>query len=113
MLLTDIISLLALLGFCISWFRIGAARRDALLWGTALLALVSAILGYVNFRGVAMVSLVVTTVLLVALVIRLLRGSRVLTKTPWVTGALFSLLTAIAAFGYWTFPIFELSLIHI
>ena len=108
MLLTDIISLLALLGFCISWFRIGAARRDALLWGTALLALVSAILGYVNFRGVAMVSLVVTTVLLVALVIRLLRGSRVLTKTPWVTGALFSLLTAIAAFGYWTFPIFEM-----
>ena len=41
-------------------------------------------------------------------VIQRFRGSRVLSGTPWLSGVLFSLLTAFAAFGYWTFPIFEM-----
>ena len=55
-----------------------------------------------------MIALVVALVLLLGLVIRRLRGSRVLSRTPWVSGVLFSLLTAFAAFGYWTFPIFDM-----
>ena len=55
-----------------------------------------------------MIALVVALVLLLALVIRRLRGSRVLSGRPWASSVLFSLLTAIAAFGYWTFPNFEM-----
>ena len=104
MLLTDMVSILALLGFCICWFRVGMARRDALLWASASVALLASIAGYANYRGTAMIALVVALVLLLALVIRRLRGSRVLSGRPWASGVLFSLLTAIAAFGYWTFP---------
>ena len=108
MLLTDTLTILALLGFCICWFRIGAGNRDALLWITAGAALLFAVMGYSDYRGVALLSIAVSVLLLVALVIRRLRGSRVLSGTPWLSGVLFSLLTAIAAFGYWTFPIFEM-----
>ena len=100
MLLTDIVSSLALLGFCICWFRVGMARRDALLWASASVALLASIAGYANYRGTAVIALVVALVLLLALVIRRFRGSRVLSGRPWASGVLFSLLTAIAAFGY-------------
>ena len=108
MLLTDIVSILTLLSFCICWFRGGMARRDALLWASVSVALLASIAGYANSRGAAMIALVVALVLLLGLVIRRLRGSRVLSRTPWVSGVLFSLLTAFAAFGYWTFPIFDM-----
>ncbi|MEC7605799.1 MAG: hypothetical protein VYD68_04510 [Pseudomonadota bacterium] len=108
MLLTDIVSILALLGFCICWFRGRMAKRDALLWASVSVALLASIAGHANYRGTAMIALVVALVLLLALVIRRLRGSRALSGRPWVSGLLFSLLTAIAAFGYWTFPIFEM-----
>ena len=66
MLLTDSVSILALLGFCICWFRVGMARRDAILWAS------------------------VSVALLLGLVIRRLRGSRVLGRTLWVSGVQFS-----------------------
>ena len=87
MLLTDIVSSLALLGFCICWFRVGMARRDALLWASASVALLASIAGYANYRGTAMIALVVALVLLLALVIRRLRGSRVLSGRPWASSA--------------------------
>ena len=74
MLLTDTLTILALLGFCICWFRIGAGNRDALLWITAGAALLFAVMGYSDYPGVALLSIAVSVLLLVALVIRL-RGS--------------------------------------
>ena len=90
MLLTDSVSILALLGFCICWVRVGMARRDAILWASVSVALLASIAGYANSRGVAMIALVVALVLLLGLVIRRLRGSRVLGRTPWVSGVQFS-----------------------
>lgn len=108
MLPTDILTILALLGFCVSWFCTGAGRRDLLLWLTACAALLFAVLGYSNHRGVAIISIAVSVLFVIALIIRRLRGSRTPSTPPWFTGALFSLLTALAVFGYWSFPIFEL-----
>ncbi len=89
MLLTDIVSILALLGFCICWFRGRMAKRDALLWASVSVALLASIAGHANYRGTAMIALVVALVLLLALVIRRLRGSRALSGSPWVSGLMF------------------------
>ena len=64
MLLTDIVSILSLLSFCICWFRGGMARRDALLWASVSVALLASIAGYADSRGAAMIALVVALVLL-------------------------------------------------
>jgi len=40
-MLFDIVSILALLGFCICWFRVGMARRDALLWASVSVVLLN------------------------------------------------------------------------
>ena len=86
MLYTDFLMLLALVAFGVIWFNKDLKSRDSLLWVAAIAGLLFGILSVSDFRPQAAVGAAAAAVMVVALLVRKLRGSRTLSKAPVVWG---------------------------
>lgn len=108
MLLTDVLMLLALIAFSVIWLNKDLKSRDALLWVTAIAGLLCGVLSVSDSRPHAAVGAAVAAVMVLALLVRKLRGSRSLSKTPVVSGVLFLLLVLVSYLPIYWFPITDL-----
>ena len=108
MLFTDLLMLLALVGFGVIWFKKDLKSRDSLLWVAAIAGLLFGILSVSDFRPQAAVGAAVAAAMVVALLVRKLRGSRTLSKAPVVSCALFLLLVVVSYLPIYWFPITDL-----
>jgi predicted dienelactone hydrolase len=108
MLVTDVLMLLALVAFGVIWFNKDLKSRDSLLWVTAIAGLLCGVLSVSDSRPHAAVGAAVAAVMVLALLVRKLRGSRNLSKTPVVSGVLFLLLVLVSYLPIYWFPITDL-----
>ena len=107
MLATDVLLLLSLVGFCVAWLWRGLGPRSAVLWSLAAGAALFALLGVLAGRWQAAIGGVVAGIFLLILVIRHIQGAQPKTGIPFVSGALFVLLTSLAFAPLYWIPIFS------
>jgi len=107
-LITDILLLISLLGFCIIWCWHGLGPRNAVLWGLATAAVVFSVVGVPGGRWQAAAGGIVAVVFLLVLVIRHVRGAQLRTGVPLASGTLFVLLTGVALAPLYLVPVFSL-----
>lgn len=109
MLLTDILLMLSLVTFCVAWFAKPQQWRALVLLISAIVAVVSGVIGYLNWRWQAVPGLVVALLFLVVLLIGHLRKNTTpKIRTPWVSGILFALLSGFSAWIICLFPVPDL-----
>ena len=108
MLVTDIVLLALLMGFCAARLWRGLGHRDALLWTFAAGAVTTSVLAILDGRWQAAIGGIVATLFLLVLAGRHLRGARPRTGTPFISGAALLLLTGVAFLPLYWFPIFSL-----
>ncbi|MDG9925902.1 MULTISPECIES: hypothetical protein [unclassified Pseudomonas] len=107
MILLDGLLGAALCLFLLAWWRPSLRRRDAWLWGMALLALVAGLAAVALDRWQGGVGAAVAVLLMLGLLTRRLRR-RPRAGLPWLSGMLFILLVGLAVLPLWLFPLGDL-----
>lgn len=110
MIATDLIMVLSLLAFLLIWWMPGLNHRSVVLTVSAVIALLSGIFGFLDHRWQDAVGGIVAVILLIALLVGRIRGSKANrdnanTGKPWISGVLVALLVLLSIAPLYMFPV--------
>ncbi|MDH3299439.1 MAG: hypothetical protein OES24_02925 [Acidimicrobiia bacterium] len=98
MLISDLTLLVSLAGFCVAWLWTGTAGRNAVLWATATVGLVSGAWGVIDGRWQAGLGTAVAVVFLATIAVGTRRERVAEQRVPLLSGMTFIAL-AVLSFG--------------
>lgn len=108
MLITDIVLLLSLAGFCFAWLWTRLPRRTVVLWATAIAGAAFGVSGVIRGRWQAGLGAAVAVVFLAALAMRSHRSEAPGHQVPMAPGITFVILTGLSFGLLYSLPVFAL-----